>query len=422
MKKELQNKRAQLAVEMRAIFSKAKAENRGLNADETAGWEARKADIESIDATLKRLDETEKYEASGAAVVDAKLDDINAGPARDGKKESAHDRAFVSYLRRGFSGMQPEEQQLLNGTFLDANGNRINAAQTTTTSGGGYLIPEGFSGQLEVALKLYGGMLRAADTVQTETGNPLPWPTVDDVSNVGEMLAINTAATAQDFTFGQATLGAYKFSSKLVLVPIELLQDSYFDLNTFLSARLGERLGRILNQKLTIGAGTTEPMGVVTGATLGRAGATGQTTSVIYDDLVELYHSVDPVYRMSPKCMWMLADSSVKIIKKLKDSQGRPLWQPGISAGIGTEFQDTILDKPYMVNQDVPAMAASAKSILFGDFSKYKARRVLGFTLLRLTERYAEYGQVGFLAFMRADGLLIDAGTHPIAYYQNSAT
>jgi HK97 family phage major capsid protein len=148
----------------------------------------------------------------------------------------------------------------------------------------------------------------------------------------------------------------------------------------------------------------------------------GQTTSVIYDDLVDLFHSVDVAHRMSPGCKWMLADSSIKVIKKIKDSTGRPLWQPGVSAGAGAGFPDTILDKPYVLNNDIAVMAANAKSILFGDLSKYKIRQVMGFTLLRLVERYAEFGQVGFLAFMRADGNLIDAGSNPVKYYQNSAT
>ncbi len=419
MKKDLQNKRVKLALEMRTIFQTAEKENRGLNTDEKAGWEARKTEIESIDNTLAMLAETERLESSGAAAVAAIQQ-----PAIETRAQSGNplDRAFASYMRHGMSALSSDDQQLINGTFRDAEGRQIRAAQTVTTSGGGYLIPSGFADQIDVALKRFGGMLDAADVVTTESGNPLPWPTVNDTGNSGALLAINTAASETDLSFGQVTLGAYKFTSNLVLVPIELLQDSYFDLNVFLADRLGERLGRILNNKWTVGAGTTEPSGVVTGATLGTTGATGQTTSVIYNDLVNLYHSVDPAYRMSPKCRWMLSDSSVKVIKKLVDGNGRPLWQPGIGAGIGTAFQDTILDKPYTVNQDVPTMAANAKSILFGDFSKYKIRRVMGFTLLRLVERYAEFGQVGFIAFMRADGAVIDAGQHPITYYANSAT
>jgi HK97 family phage major capsid protein len=267
-------------------------------------------------------------------------------------------------------------------------------------------------------------MLRAAEIVNTESGNPLPWPTVNDTSNVGELLGINTQAANQDFTFGIVTLGAFKYSSKVVLVPIELLQDSYFDLNSFLAANLGQRIGRIVNLHLTTGTGTGQPNGVVTAATSGKVGTTGQTLTVIYDDLIDLQHAVDPAYRLSPKAAYMMNDGSLKVVKKIKDTTGRPLWLPYEGAVLvpGGANMDTLLGYPLVINQDVASMAANAKSILFGDFSKYKVRRVLDIMVLRLVERYADFGQVGFLCFSRYDGNLIDAGTHPIQFYQNSAT
>ena len=152
-------------------------------------------------------------------------------------------------------------------------------------------------------------------------------------------------------------------------------------------------------------------------------GTTGETTSCIYNDLVNTLHLVDPAYRSRPSCKWMFADATLKVLRKLVDGNSRPLWQPGLTAGFGTVFPETILDKPYVINQDMPVMAASAYSILFGDLSCFKVRRVAGgVTLMRLTERYADYLQVGFLGFMRFDSNLIDAGTHPIAAFQNSAS
>lgn len=432
MKKELQNKRTQLALEMRAIFNKSEAEKRGLNADENEKWERLRAEIESVDATLAKLDATEKIEGASAPAQPVGDGRGAAAPESDplyqrlkarGKwvPQSAHDRAFSTFLRNGVGGLNAEERNLL-GNFREDGGRGIRAAQTTTTSGGGYLIPAGFSGQIEEAMKQYGGMLQSADVIDTETGNPLPWPTDNDTTNSGAMLAINTQASEVDFTFGQVTFGAYKFSSNLVLVPIELLQDSYFDLNSYIVQRFAVRLGRILNNKFTVGSGSSEPTGVITAATLGTTGATGETTSLIYDDLVKLEHSVDPAYRQSKSVRWMCADSTIQAIKLLKDSAGRPLWLPSFQASFDGKFPDTILGYPIQVNQDMPVMAANAKSILFGDFSKYKIRRVLEMTVLRLVERYADYGQVGFIAFMRADGNLIDAGTHPVKYFANSAS
>jgi HK97 family phage major capsid protein len=153
----------------------------------------------------------------------------------------------------------------------------------------------------------------------------------------------------------------------------------------------------------------------VTNATLGKTGTTGQTTSVIYDDLVDLIHSVDPAYRANSS-EFMLNDSSLKALRKLKDGQGNPIWQPGLVQGA----PDKILGYDYIINQDIATMAASAKSMLFGDFSNFFIRDVMDLAIFRIGEKYIENGQVGFVAFSRHDSTLAD--TNAIKYYQNSAS
>jgi HK97 family phage major capsid protein len=211
-------------------------------------------------------------------------------------------------------------------------------------------------------------------------------------------------------------LNAYVYTSKLVLVSNQLLQDSAFDLETFLSIKLGTRIARAINTHFTVGTGTSQPNGVVTAATSGKVGLVGQTLSLIYDDLIDLEHAVDPAYRNGAK--FMMHDQSLKVVKKLKDTTGRPLWLPGLAF----KEPDTINGYGYSINQDMPVMAANAKSVIFGDFSRYYIRKIPAVQVLRLTERYADYNQTGFLAFQRWDGNLVDAGTHPIQYYANSAT
>jgi HK97 family phage major capsid protein len=157
---------------------------------------------------------------------------------------------------------------------------------------------------------------------------------------------------------------------------------------------------------------------VVTGAQSYGTTAAGNATGVTYDNLVNLIHSVDPAYRDNAE--WMFNDSTLRAIKQIKDSQNRPLWQQDMALG----ERPTILGYPYVINQDVAVMAANAKSILFGDFSYYLIREVQDLRVLRLDERYADYLQAGFLAFVRTDGLLANAGgtNAPIKYYANSAT
>ena len=259
-------------------------------------------------------------------------------------------------------------------------------------------------------------MIDASFVFDTTTGNALPIPTDNDTNNKGAILGENTQVGTQDVTVGAVTMNAYTYSSKMVLVSNQLLQDTAFNLDGFLSLKLATRLARITNTHFTTGDGASKPAGVMTGATLGQTGATGETGSIIFDDLVELEHSVDPAYRKNAR--FMMADSTLKVIKKLKDGLGRPLW----AAGLAVKEPDTINAYPYVINQDMAAMAANAKSVAFGDFSNYFIRRVAGIQILRLTERYADFNQVGFLAFQRWDGQLVDAGTHPIKYFANSAS
>jgi HK97 family phage major capsid protein len=295
-----------------------------------------------------------------------------------------------------------------------------NTMSTTTTTEGGHTVPTEVYGQVLDVLKAYGGVREAASVIQTSMGNDMNFPTSDGTSETGELIAQNTTATGADPTFGVVTLAAYKFSSKIVAVPFELLQDSAVDIEAFIARRLGERLGRVTNTFYTTGTGTSQPKGVVTASTAGKTGTTGQTTSVIFDDLVDLVHSVDPAYRVGG-CRWMMNDASLKNVRKLKDSQNRPIFLPGYE-GLGGAMGDSLLGYGITINQDVAVMAANAKSILFGDFKRYTIRDVMGMTLFRFDDSaYVKLGQIGFLAWMRTGGTLTDGGA-PIKHYANSAT
>jgi HK97 family phage major capsid protein len=152
----------------------------------------------------------------------------------------------------------------------------------------------------------------------------------------------------------------------------------------------------------------------VTASGQGKVGTTGQTTSVIYDDLVDVEHSIDIAYRLNAE--WQMADSSLKVVRKLKDSAGAPLLVPARDPG----GRNMLLGYPVNVNPDVPAMGANAKSILFGDFSQYQVRDVEDLVVVRLVEKYGASGQVGFLAFLRSDGKLLNSSA--VKHYANSSS
>lgn len=430
--RELIEKRNKLVADMRTLVTLAETKegpDQGvMNAEQNTQFNAMDDEMEKVSAQIERRQKVEAAERllaeSSNKSAPPALENRARNPMTAEARKAGETKAFEQWIRFGFEGLNPEQRAIMatRRSTITASElpEEVRAQAVGSGAGGGFLVPQGFSEELEKALKAFGGIREVARLFPTPTGNDIPWPTVDDTMNVGELLAENIAAASQDVAFGQVILKAYKYSSKLVLVSMELLQDSFFDVGTILRDLLAERIGRITNTHFTTGTGTGQPQGVVTGATLGKTGITGQTTAVIYDDLVDLEHSVDPLYR--PGSSYMMADSSLKVIKKLKDTAGRPIWQPGLSASLqaGQESFNTINGYPYQINQDMAVMAANAKSILFGNFSKYVVRDVREFTLLRLQERYAEFGQVGFLAFTRCDGRYIN--TAAIKYYANSAT
>ena len=237
----------------------------------------------------------------------------------------------------------------------------------------------------------------------------MPWPSVNDTTVKGRLLAENTGVTTTDVAFGSTTMHAFKFSSDLVLVSAELMQDSAFDLAMILGSLLGERLGRILADYYTTGTGSSQPQGIVTGATLGVTAASA--TAIAADEIYKLKHSVDPAYRNGAG--WMMHDQVLLYVKLLKDGQGRYLWQSSLAGGA----PDTIDGQPLTINQSMASSVATTnKTMLYGDFSKFKIREVGEIRLRRLVERYADVDQEGFVAFFRADSRLIDGGTHPIKY------
>ena len=319
---------------------------------------------------------------------------------------------FNKWVRGGDNALNANEWTAIRNTM-----------STTTNSEGGFTVPSLISSTLYDAMKAYGAMRVVAENIRTADGRPLSFPTSDGTAEVGEIIAQNITATVQSPTFGSVGLNVFKYSSKIVAAPVELIQDSSIDIESFIRNRLAQRLGRIANQHFTTGTGSGQPSGVAQTAAAGKTGATGQTATIIFDDLIDMVHSVDPAYR-STRSAFMTSDALVRVIRKLKDSQNRPLWVPsferGIVGGVGAPnggysaessavVFDTLLGYPLWINNDCAAPAASAKSLFFGDFSYYKIRDAMDVQMFRFTDSvYTRLGQVGFLAWARMGGNLVD--------------
>ena len=332
-------------------------------------------------------------------------------------RNAAYNAALKDYLCKDFGQMSAENRDIITGRnpeFRDLG--------VGTTTLGGFLVPQGYVYDIEQAMKYYGPMLSTSSIMQTASGNPMPYPNSNDTTNVGAILAEGAQLTSStDMSIGNLTFGAFKFTTNMIKVSIELLQDSAFDIDAYVKAQMAERNGRILNTKFTVGAGTTEPKGIVTAATLGATavGSSGNdggsgtaANSIGTKDLTELIHSVDPVYRQG--AAFMMHDSTLKSIRELLDKQGRPIFQRDFASDVPS----TILGYPYYINNDMAQIATTNKTVLFGQLKKYLVRQVKEVSIVRLNERFADFGQVAFVGFSRYDGNLLDAGTHPVKYLQ----
>jgi HK97 family phage major capsid protein len=344
---------------------------------------------------MRELD-ADKFFKNAAASA-GKLIEIDAG-------EMTALAATAMYMRFG-NNVSPEVASQIR-----------NAMSTTTAVEGGYTVPAEIAAMVVDRMKAYGGMREVASIMSTAGGNPLNFPSSDGTAEVGEIVGENAAAATGEITFGTIALPAFKYSSKKIALPVELIQDSGIDVIAFVMNRLATRLARVQNTHFTVGAGTTTPDGIVPKAGLGKTGTTGQTLTVIYDDIVDLKHSVNRAYRGNAK--FMLNDLSVAVLSKLKETTGRPIWEYSTQVGA----PDTLLGFPVVTNDDMAVMSAGSKSILYGDLSQYTIRDVANSTSMRRFDdsAFALNGQVGFCGWTRSGGNLLDVNA--VKYYANSAT
>lgn len=424
---EAKQKRAKVVEDQRGILAKAREEKRSFNADEDAAYNKAETDFKTFDDEVRRLETLKEREERLAMDQHEQRGGGNSAPGddEDGSNdegesranllaETRYSRAFYKMCRSGFGGLTPDEKKWLrSGRAVDGE----QRAQTTQTdSSGGYLVPTGFVKKVYGKMAYYGPMLdgNVVGGFTTSSGNPIEYPTDDDTSTVGELLTENSEGNAADLAFGVVVFNAYKYGSKPILVPYELLEDEDVGLENLITDRIAKRLGRIGNTHLTTGDNSGKPNGIVTSAGTGVTGSAA--AAIAYNDMLALEHSVNISYRMGPKVCYMLNDNTVLKLKQLSLGSGdaTPLWQPSTQAGT----PDRINGYKYVINPYMANVGASAVSVLFGDMDAYQVRRVGGIRFKRLDERYAEKDQVAFLAFMRMDGEMMDATaikklTHP---------
>lgn len=382
--KSLEDKKAAAYAVMQDLIKRAEGEGREkLTPDENEQFDKADNDFEEYAKQIKRLEKLESLKDSNAEV--------------EAQTETRNEPKYLDVFIKHFTGgnLSPDEQRVLQ---------RGTETITTTTSGttyGGYNVPIELFNAIEIALLAYGGMMQVSRIITTAGGGTLNWPTLNDTARKAVIVAEAATTAVQDMTFGRIQFSSYTYRD-LVKLSLEFLQDEATNVVGELGNLLGIGFGRALNEHFTTGDGSGKPTGFTTNA----GTVTGSSNSAITaDDIFDLLHGVDPDYRDMPSAAFMMNDATLKAIKKLTigTTDDRPLWVPSLRDG----EPSTLLGKPYVINQDMADIGASAKPIAFGDWSKYIIRRVRDVSIRRLNERFADDLSVGFLAFARYDGKLI---------------
>jgi HK97 family phage major capsid protein len=400
---DLREQRATIWSQMTEIMDRSGGSPTG---EDAASYDRAETELDSLGAQIERGERHASLSASMSRIDRTGVVGPEGGDVGD--QDARYAESFNRFIRshHGMADLDEDDRRRVQGRFVTGEQFR-NAAGVGTGAAGGYMVPPAFRLKVVEALLAYGPMLSLAETFETESGVNIPWATNDDTGNEGAILAENTQITEQDLTLATNSLDAYMYTSKLVRVSYQLMQDRP-DFDSFLARKLGERLARIYNRHATTGTGIAQPDGIVTSATVGvtGSGSLATTGGYSYDNLVDLVESVDDAYLQSGEQAWVMHQSVRKALRKLKDTQGRPIWEPSVQVG----QPDSLLGYPTRINNHMATVAQNSKSLLFGNVREaYVIRMVRSNELVRLNERYADFLQVGFFLFGRLDGTLQNA-------------
>ena len=383
---ELRDKRANLWKSMTAFLDTRTGSDGVLSAEDDASYAKMEKDFDALTNEIKRMERKEALEAEmnkpvGTPIIEKPMK-TSDNEEKTGRASKAYNKSFWNAMRQ--KNIRPEV---------------ANALQEGTDSEGGYLVPDEFEHTLVEALESENIFRTLAHVIQTASGDrKIP---VVATKGTASWVDEEGSITESDDSFTQVSIGAYKLGT-LIKVSNELLNDSVFNLEQYISKEFARRIGNKEEDAFFNGDGSGKPVGIFNGTGGAQVGVTAASASAITaDEVIDLFYSLGAPYRKN--AVFLMNDSSVKALRKLKDGNGQYLWQPSLTAGT----PDMLLGRPVYTSAFMPAMAASAKSILFGDLSYYWVADRQGRSFRRLGELYATTGQVGFLASQRVDGKLI---------------
>lgn len=382
---EMRVQRAKTWEKAKAFLDERRGKNGLLGAEDTAMYERMEQEIVDLGHEIERQERLEAFERELNAHVGTPITSRPEVPKSDektGRASDAYKKAFWNQLRRREN--VPELR---------------NALQIGTDTEGGYLVPDEFEHTLVEALEEENIFRTIANIIHTSSGDRK----IPVSASKGEAAWIDEegAYPESDDSFGQVTIGAYKLGT-IIKVSEELINDNVFDIEAYIAREFARRVGAKEEAACFTGDGVGKPLGILASSGGADIGVTGSSaTAITSDELIDLYYSLRSPYRKN--AVWLINDTTIKKIRKLKDGNGQYIWQPSLTAGT----PDTILSRPIKTSAYMPEVAAGNKTLAFGDFSYYWIADRQGRTFKRLGELFAPTGQVGFLGSQRVDGKLI---------------
>lgn len=403
--KALMERRQNVWEQSKALLDAAEArggEQAALTAEEEATYQRLNTELDAIDARAKELQEAEQRTKDADEAFRSLLD-RPADREPNGPEGNTALRSFLTGETRSYE-IRPEG-------VVD-----FRALTKGTATAGGNTVSTTFYNRLMEYLIESSGLMSAGPTVlNTSSGEPIEIPIVTALTT-GALVAEGGQIPTSEPAFGKRTLGAYKYGA-MMKVSTELLTDSAVDLEGFLARQAGRALGNAFGIAGITGTGSNQPAGLVTSATAGVTGGVGVVGVPTADNLIDLFYSVIAPYRNSSNAAWLVRDSTMAAIRKLKDDNGQYLWQPSLIAGT----PETLLGKPVYTDPNIAGTGLDAKSVIFGDISAYYVRMAGGVRFERSDDFDFDHDLVTFRALLRADGVLADQ-TGAIKYFAGGAS
>ena len=377
---ELRAMRAKAWESAKNFLDSHRNENGMLSLEDTKTYEEMEAKIVNLGKEIERQEKMDAMEREMAMPVNTPI----TSKPENTKMEEKKGRASDAYKKAFWNGMRSKYASVSN------------VLSEGTDSEGGYLVPDEYENTLVQALEGENVIRGRSHVITTSNGTHK----IPVVASKGEASWIdeNGAYPEDDDTFSQVNIDAHKVGT-IIKVSEELLNDSAFNLESYFAQEFGRRIGTKEEEAFINGNGSSKPTGILTSAEVGVTAASDKTITA--DEIIDLFYSLKGSYRRN--AVWVLNDTTVKAIRKLKDNNGQYIWQPALKDG----DHDTLLGRPILTTGAMPEIAADAKPVIFGDLSYYWIGDRQGVTFKRLNERYADMGQVGFLASKRVDGKLV---------------